>query len=207
VAARAFAELREAATHPARVIVLGPAHRVPVEGLAVPRAFAFATPLGDIQLDHDAIAALIDDGGAVASDRAHAQEHSIEVQLPFLQETLGDFRLLPILAGYESAERIAEVLDPLLTDDTLLLVSTDLSHFQTARDAATLDRRTIQRIEMLATDLYGDDACGCCAVNALNALARQHGWTVHRLSYGNSADAGGPDDRVVGYAAFAYRAQ
>lgn len=205
VAARAFAELRDAATHPARVIVLGPAHRVPVEGLAVPRSFAFATPLGDVQLDHDAVSQLLDSGVAVASDRAHAREHSIEVQLPFLQETLGDFRLVPILVGYESAGPIAEALEPLLRADTLLLVSSDLSHFHPEREARDLDRRTIERIETLATDLYGADACGCCAVNALNDLASRRGWTAHQLTYRNSADAGGPEYRVVGYASFAYR--
>lgn len=204
LAARAYAELRDAGRHPTRVALIGPAHRVPVEGLTVPRCFAFATPLGDVHVDRDAVADMLAAGTAVASDRAHAKEHSLEVQLPFLQEALGDFLLVPMLVGYEEPDTVAAALDPLVDDETLLIVSTDLSHFHEVAEARTLDHRTIERIRELDTTLYGDDACGCHAVNALNAIAKRRGWDVRMLGYRNSADGGGPDYRVVGYGAFAY---
>lgn len=206
MAARAYAELRDGGDHPRRVVLLGPPHRVPVDGLAAPRAWAFATPLGDVHLDREAIDALVASGAVSASDHAHAAEHSLEVQLPFLIEAIGDFEFVPLLVGASDPAGAARVLAELADEATLVVASSDLSHFHRDAEARAIDAATLARIERLEPTLAGHQACGCHAVNALLRLARERRWVPDVLGYGSSADAGGPTDRVVGYTAIAFHA-
>lgn len=202
VAAHAFAALRDSAS--ARVVVIGPAHYVRLSGIAVPTANAFDTPLGRVPVDRAAITALADLPGVRAADAAHAPEHALEVELPFLQMVLGSFSLVPLLVGDAEPHKVGEVLGR-LWDQALIVVSSDLSHYldyDTARrrDAATA--AAIERRDWAA--LGSNDACGFLAVAGLLQQAERRGLTVQRLSLCNSGDTAGPRDRVVGYGAWAF---
>ncbi|WP_418320423.1 AmmeMemoRadiSam system protein B [Piscinibacter sakaiensis] len=203
VAGRAYAQMAPWASKIRRVVLLGPTHRVRVDGLAVPTVDAFETPLGRICIDRaarDSIAALPQ---VVRSDRAHAQEHSLEVQLPFLQAVLGDsFELLPLAVGNADPEQVAEVIERLWGgDETLIVISTDLSHYLPYDDARTTDRMTTARMVDLATDFDPFEACGAHALNGAMLAARRHGLHAQLLDLRNSGDTAGDRQRVVGYAA------
>lgn len=197
VAASAYALLRGRRYE--RVVLLGPAHRVPLDGIAVPTVSRFRTPLGDIALDTDLIARL----NVARRDDAHAREHCLEVQLPFLQCLLPGFRLVPVVVGDASAQQVADVLDAAVDADTLVIVSTDLSHYHDDASARRLDASTVARIEALATDLDGSEACGATALNGFLRYAALRQWRVARLDVRNSGDTAGDRSRVVGYASFA----
>lgn len=187
-----------------RVVLLGPTHRVAVRGLAVPTVTAFATPLGDIPIDQAALAAVADLPQVVASDLAHAQEHSLEVHLPFLQKVLGDFALAPFAVGQASPDAVAEVLERLWGGpETLIVVSSDLSHFHTYREAQRLDAATCQAILRFSTALDPEQACGAYPINGLLLAAHRHGLAARLIDLCNSGDTAGDKSRVVGYAAFA----
>lgn len=204
-AARAYALLRPLRGHIRRVVLLGPTHRVAVRGIAAPAAQHFRTPLGDIPLDTAAIAALRDLPQMIVSDAAHAQEHSLEVHLPFLQTVLGNFTLVPLAVGDAGPEEIAQVLRRLWGgDETLIVVSSDLSHFHRYAAAQALDRATADAILQLQTDLEPQQACGALPVNGLNLLARELGLHPALIDLCNSGDTAGDKSRVVGYASFAY---
>lgn len=204
-AARAYALLQPLRGRIRRVVLLGPVHRVAVRGIAVPATQCFRTPLGDIALDTAAIAALHDLPQTVVSDAAHAQEHSLEVHLPFLQSVLGDFKLAPLAVGDAAPAEVAQVLRRLWGgDDTLIVVSSDLSHFHRYSAAQTLDRTTADAILELRSDLDPEQACGALPVNGLNLLARELGLRNTLVDLCNSGDTAGDKNRVVGYAAFAY---
>lgn len=204
-AARAYALLQPLRGSIRRVVLLGPTHRVAVRGIAAPAAQRFRTPLGDIALDTAAIAALRDLPQIVVSDAVHAQEHSLEVHLPFLQTVLGDFTLVPLAVGDASPEQIAQVLRRLWGgNETLIVVSSDLSHFHRYEAAQTLDRSTAAAILQLRSDLDPEQACGALPVNGLNLLARETGLHNTLIDLCNSGDTSGDKSRVVGYAAFAY---
>lgn len=204
-AARVYALLRPLQGRIRRVVLLGPAHRVAVRGIAAPVAQHFRTPLGDITLDTASIAALRDLPQMVASDAAHAQEHSLEVHLPFLQAVLGDFMLVPLAVGDASPAEVAQVLRRLWGgDETLIVISSDLSHFHRYAAAQALDRATADAILQLRTDLEPEQACGALPVNGLNLLARELGLQPALIDLCNSGDTCGDKSRVVGYAAFAY---
>jgi AmmeMemoRadiSam system protein B/AmmeMemoRadiSam system protein A len=204
VAARAYDELAAARGTVRRVVVLGPVHRVPVRGLAVPGSHAFATPLGTIPVDREALAAVRDLPQVVQSDAAHALEHSLEVQLPFLQKQLGDFSLVPFAVGMAGAHEVAEVIERLWGGpETLVVVSTDLSHYHAYDEARRIDGATVSRIASLATDLGHDEACGATPLNGLLAIARRKRLAVRMLAACNSGDTAGAKDRVVGYSALA----
>jgi AmmeMemoRadiSam system protein B/AmmeMemoRadiSam system protein A len=204
IAARAYDELRGARDAVRRVVLLGPVHRVPVRGLAVPSAEAFATPLGAVRVDRGAIAALADLPQVVPSDRAHALEHSLEVQLPFLQRVLGEFSVVPLAVGDASVPEVAEVIERLWGgEETLIVVSTDLSHYHAYDAARRLDAVTLARIAACAIDLDHDEACGATPLNGLLACAKRRVLDVQLLAACNSGDTAGPEDRVVGYASFA----
>ena len=204
VAARAYDELGPARGSVRRVVLLGPVHRVPVRGLALPAAQAFATPLGAIRVDRDAIAAVRDLPQVVQSDAAHALEHSLEVQLPFLQKQLGDFSLVPFAVGSASVAEVAEVIERLWGGrETLVVLSTDLSHYHGYEEARRIDGATVSRIAGLADDLGHDEACGATPLNGLLAVARRKGLAIRLLDVRNSGDTAGTKDRVVGYSAFA----
>lgn len=205
VAARAYALLRPAAAGIRRVVLLGPTHRVGVRGLALPSVDGFATPLGRVDIDRAAVAALRDLPQVVVADAPHAQEHSLEVQLPFLQAVLDDFRLLPLAVGLASAEAVAEVLDRLWGgDETLIVVSSDLSHYLPYAEACAIDGETAGRILGLACDIGHDEACGATPLNGLLLAARRHGLTARLVDLCNSGDTAGDRRRVVGYGAFAF---
>jgi AmmeMemoRadiSam system protein B len=207
VAAQAYARLRGPRAHGLRrVVLLGPAHRVALEGLAAPEAEAFDTPLGRVELDTDAMADLDDLPQVMRSDRAHAREHSIEVQLPFLQALLGDgFALVPLVVGRAGAEAVAQVLERLWGgDETLIVISSDLSHYLPYEQARAVDRATAQRILALDAGLGPEEACGAAAINGALRAARRHGLEPRLLDLRNSGDTAGDRLRVVGYGAIVF---
>ena len=204
-AAMAYAALAPWRSTIRRVLLLGPTHRVAVDGIAVPKADAFATPLGTIPLDGAAIARLAALPQIVFSDRAHAEEHSLEVHLPFLQRMLDDFTLVPLAVGHAAAEAVAEVLGLLWGgSETLIVISSDLSHFLPYAAANQVDRDTCQHILQLDTHIRTDQACGAYPVNGLLLAARRRGLVPQLIHRCNSGDTAGDRQRVVGYAAFAF---
>lgn len=187
-----------------RVVLLGPAHRVYLQGMALPSADTFTTPLGDVPVDADAVKQVLGLPGTQVSDEAHAQEHSLEVHLPFLQTVLEDFQIVPIVVGICPAHEVESVLGALWGgDETLIVVSSDLSHFHSYESAREIDARTTARIEAREATLHGDDACGAYAVNGLLLAATSHGLKVRTLDTRNSGDTAGDKSRVVGYGAYA----
>ncbi|PKO92393.1 MAG: AmmeMemoRadiSam system protein B [Betaproteobacteria bacterium HGW-Betaproteobacteria-10] len=204
-AAMAYAMLAPWRASIRRVILLGPTHRVAVDGLALPKSEAFATPLGTVPLDKPAIAQLADLPQIVFSDHVHAAEHSLEVHLPFLQRTLDDFTLVPLAVGNASPQDVAEVLDRLWGDAaTLIVISSDLSHFLTYASANQVDRETCQRILQLDTHIHPEQACGAYPINGLLLAAGQRHLAPQLIYHCNSGDTAGDKQRVVGYAAFAF---
>ncbi len=188
-----------------RIVLLGPTHRVAVNGLALPSSTAFATPLGNVAIDQQAVAAIADLPQVVVSDAAHTLEHSLEVQLPFLQTVFGDFSLLPLAVGHAPPEQIAEVLERLWGgEETLIVVSSDLSHYLPYDAARKIDAQTAQRILNCDPTIDHQHACGASPVNGLLLAARQHGLKAQLLDLRNSGDTAGDRSRVVGYAAFAF---
>lgn len=203
MAARAYGILARYAEGISRVVLFGPAHRVPLRGMAVPAAEAFATPLGTVPLDLETLRFAAGLPGVCISGEAHRLEHSLEVQLPFLQTVLGDFSLVPVLVGSCDAATVAGALDALWGGaETLVVVSTDLSHFHDYDEARRRDARTCRRLLEKDASLNGGDACGAYALNGL--LSSRHGRSlmVEQLGVCNSGDTAGSRDRVVGYGAF-----
>jgi len=204
VAAAAYRRLAPLAGHIERVVLLGPAHRVYLREIAVPGDDRFATPLGEVPLDRQAIGTALELPHVVASRDAHALEHSLEVQVPFLQRTLGAFTLVPLVVGDVAAETVAAVLERLWGDDTtLIVISTDLSHYHPYEEARRIDGDTVQALERFDRDLAGSQACGARALNGLALVARRRELAIERLDVRNSGDTAGPRDRVVGYGAWA----
>ena len=205
IAASAYAALKNIAPDIRRVVLLGPTHRVAVHGLALPGAGAFATPLGTVQVDAAAAQAIARLPQVTVSTQAHAQEHSLEVQLPFLQTVLPDFKLLPLAVGTATPEEVAEVLEVLWGgDETLIVVSSDLSHYLPYDTARQADASSTQGILTLKHTLSHEQACGATPINGLLLAARRHHLTPHLLDLRNSGDTAGPRDGVVGYASFAF---
>ncbi len=208
VAAHAYALLTpRRARRINRVVLLGPAHRVAVPGLAASKADAFETPLGQIALDVAVLASLDDLPQVVRDDRAHEREHSLEVQLPFLQTLLGSFTLVPLVVGDVSAEAVAQVLERLWGgEETLIVISSDFSHYLPYEQAQAVDRATAQRILRFDSGVSPHEACGAAAINGALLAARRHGLAPRLLDLRNSGDTAGDRDRVVGYGAFAFEA-
>ncbi len=205
IAASAYALLTPFAATIRRVVLLGPCHRIAVRGLAVPNARAFATPLGEIPLDQEAIAAARKLPQVIQHNGAHADEHSLEVQLPFLQEVLGDFSLVPFAVGYATPDEVAAVLDLLWGgSETLIVISSDLSHYHPYAGAQRLDRLTADEIIHLHLLVDHEQACGATPINGLIELAQRRGLRPQLLDLRNSGDTAGDKSRVVGYASFAF---
>jgi AmmeMemoRadiSam system protein B/AmmeMemoRadiSam system protein A len=204
VAAHAYDELSPARGVAKRVVLLGPVHRVPVRGLAAPGATAFATPLGEIQVDRAALRSVQDLPQVVESDAAHAFEHSLEVQLPFLQQVLGEFALVPFAVGMASVGEVAQVIERLWSEpETVVIVSTDLSHYHSYQDARRIDSGTLARVAAYATDIDHDEACGATPLNGLLSFAKTRSMRIKQLAACNSGDTAGDKGRVVGYSSFA----
>ena len=206
IAARLYHQLSRWKSLYRHIILLGPTHRVAVHGLAVPACDAFATPLGEVRVDTEARATLSELTQVGISDVVHAQEHALEVQLPFLQVVLDDFTVLPLAVGDAEPESVAEVLDHLWGGpETLIMVSSDLSHYLPYEAARQADARTAEHI--LALDRLADSswACGAAPINGLLYAARRHGLHAELIDLRNSGDTAGDRQRVVGYGAFAFR--
>ena len=187
-----------------RVVIMGPVHRVPVRGLALPGSEAFDTPLGRVPVDTEALHRLRGLPQVVTSTAAHAQEHSLEVQLPFLQRVLGSFTLVPFAVGDATPEEVAAVLERLWGGrETLFVLSTDLSHYHPYEEAKRIDGATVARIAQLATDLEHHEACGATPLNGLLYAAKRRALSIRMLAASNSGDTAGGKSRVVGYASFA----
>jgi AmmeMemoRadiSam system protein B/AmmeMemoRadiSam system protein A len=205
VAAEAYDRLRPARGIVRRVVLLGPCHRVPVRGLALPEASVFATPLGEVPLDREAIATLAGLPQVVVSRAVHAEEHALEVQLPFLQRVLGEFSLVPLAVGEATPEEVSAVIERLWGGkETLIVISSDLSHYHPYAEACAIDRRTAQSILDYSADIDHEQACGATPVAGLLLAARRHKLKVELLDLRNSGDTAGGRARVVGYAAFAF---
>lgn len=200
-----YARLRRLRGVVTRVVLLGPAHREWVEGLAVPSVDAFATPIGAVPIDADLRRRVLALPGVALDDRAHAREHSLEVQLPFLLATVGTFTLLPLAVGDASPEQVATVIEAVWGGpETLVVVSSDLSHYHDYERARAQDTRTAAAIVAMAEPaIADDDACGARPVRGLLVAARRHGLGVRLLDLRSSGDTAGDRDRVVGYGAFA----
>jgi MEMO1 family protein len=205
VAGRGYARLLVRTAPIERVVLVGPTHRVPVEGIVVSSAASFATPLGLVPVDQEATSAVLTHATCKVDDDTHRREHSLEVQLPFLQRVLEGFSIVPLLAGRISAEAIADVLDTVWGGpETLIVVTTDLSHYHDHETASDLDRRTAEVIvsgDASAVSLR--DACGAVPLAGVLEAARRRGLHVDLLDLRTSGDTAGTKDRVVGYGAFA----
>lgn len=206
IAATAYKRLAPVRDTIKRVILLGPCHRVAVRGLALSGADAFVTPLGEIPLDKEAAAAIADLPDVAVFDETHKLEHSLEVHLPFLQTVLGDFKLLPLVVGEATPESVAEVLDKLWGgDETLIVISSDLSHYLNYDAAREIDGATCKAIEdMTPEKIQRGGACGRFPVSGLLALAKRRGMSVETVDLRNSGDTAGPRDRVVGYGSWLF---
>jgi len=205
IAASAYAALKKIAAHIRRVVLLGPTHRVAVHGMALPGVDAFATPLGIVQIDADAAKSIRHLSQVIVSTQAHAQEHSLEVQLPFLQAILPDFKLLPLAVGTASTEEVAEVLELLWGgEETLIVISSDLSHYLPYDMANRVDSTTVQSVLDLSSVVQHEHACGATPINGLLLAAQQHHLSPQLLDLRNSGDTAGSRDGVVGYASIAF---
>ncbi|MES9953444.1 MAG: AmmeMemoRadiSam system protein B [Candidatus Thiodiazotropha sp. 6PLUC2] len=206
VAATVYARLKSVTEKIQRVVLLGPSHRVPFLGLAVSGADYFRTPLGDIALDREAIAQLVDMPQVAYLDQAHTNEHSLEVQLPFLQQVLESFSLIPIVVGDVSGEVVSEVLGKLWGgDETLIVISSDLSHYHDYVTAQRMDQQTSESILSLDPDsIRYEDACGRIPIQGLLLQAKKLGLQGEIIDLRNSGDTAGDKNRVVGYGAYAF---
>jgi len=204
VAGCAYRLLRDSGAAIRHVVMLGPSHRVPMRGLAVPSVDSFATPLGDVPLDVSGRQRLRELGLVGVSDAPHAAEHSLEVQLPFLQVVLGEFDILPIAIGLSPPDQAARALEAAWGEaDTLIVVSSDLSHYHTSEEARQLDSQATQSILERRSDLPDEQACGARAINGLMQVARRRSLDVELLDQRNSGDTAGDRSRVVGYGSYA----
>jgi AmmeMemoRadiSam system protein B len=201
----AFAALARRADEIEKVVILGPAHRVPVRGLALPGALAFDTPLGTVRVDDELAAAIGNLPQVEVSDAAHQLEHSLEVEIPFLQVVLGEFTILPLVVGDASAAEVAEVLDLVWGGpETAIVVSSDLSHYLAYDEARRVDAATVDRMLDLAGPIRPTEACGAYPINGLLEAVRQRGLEAELLDLRNSGDTAGDRRQVVGYTAIAF---
>jgi len=202
-AAYAYRYIKSYAEGISRVVLMGPAHRVALSGLAIPSMSQFSSPLGNIDLDKQNLEKLEALNFVSIDDTAHAVEHSLEVQLPFLQSVLIDFALTPVVVGACSPKELAIVINTLWGgDETLFICSTDLSHYHAYSDAKRIDAITCDKIKNRQNNISGEQACGCYPLNGVLQVAQERHLEVKQLYYCNSGDTAGAQDAVVGYGAF-----
>lgn len=202
-AAKAYRQLLPLADKIKRIILIGPSHRYYFRGCALPPADVFATPLGNFTLSTQTIATLSELEDVELSEQAHALEHSLEVQLPFIQTIFNNFSLLPILTSNVSPAVLAKLIDSLWqSDDTLLIISSDLSHFHPYSQAQRIDRQTCQLIEQFEPSITPEQACGSTGINTLLLLAKRRGYQLKRVELINSGDTAGDKEKVVGYVSY-----
>ncbi len=189
-----------------RVILMGPAHRVGFHGLATTSVSHYSTPLGDVAIDKAAINVIESLPQVVNLDRAHTHEHSLEVQIPFLQNLLDEFTLVPLVVGDCNSQQVAEVLELLWGgEETLIVISSDLSHYNSYEEAVQRDRKTSESIiNMRPENIEFDDACGRIPIKGLLQVAEQHQLKPQQVELKNSGDTAGSKDRVVGYGAYIF---
>ena len=206
IAASAYARAAKGRGQVRRVVLIGPSHRVALRGIGVSAVAGFTTPLGVVPVDVEAVAKLRQLPQVLLSDEAHRREHSLEVQIPFLQMCLGDFMLVPLVVGEASAEEVDEVLECLWGgEETLLVISSDLSHYHDYATAQRIDRATSTAIIALdQTGIGYDQACGRNPILGLLLAARRHHLKAELVDLRNSGDTAGPRDRVVGYGAYVF---
>lgn len=206
IAATAFAQLAPIASRIRRVVMLGPAHRLPFGGIAYPSADRLLTPLGPVTVDRSALAGLADLPQIRCLDAAFDGEHCLEVQFPFLLRTLIDFRVVPMIVGSAQPAAVSEVIERLWGgDETLIVISSDLSHYLDYETATRVDRETTRAIEHLEPEsLDHHGACGATPIAGLLLAARRRGMQVRTLDLRNSGDTSGSRDQVVGYGAYAF---
>lgn len=185
------------------LLLMGPAHRVPLSGLAVPSSTMFATPMGNYPLATDLIKQLVATGFAIYDDNTHLNEHSLEVQIPFLQHLGVETPLIPVVVGWSSPRSVAKVIEFVASrSNTLVMVSSDLSHFHTYPEAKKIDQQTTDRILNMEADIQPEEACGCTAINGLLYWLKESGSSIQTVSQCNSGDTAGDKQRVVGYASY-----
>lgn len=206
IAASVYARLRATRAIIARVVLLGPSHRVGFRGIALSEADAYETPLGPVTIDKAALAAIVHLPGVGYLEQAHTREHSLEVHLPFLQEVLGDFTLVPLVVGDATPAQVGAVLEVLWGGpETLIVISSDLSHYHDYQTARRLDSATSQAIETLRFEDIGyEDACGRHPISGLLWVARRKGLQGQTIDLRNSGDTAGPREQVVGYGAYVF---
>jgi len=206
VAASAYQAIKHRANEVSRVVLMGPSHRVGFHGIATPSAIEYSMPFGAVKVDRAAISLLSTLPQVQQLDQAHQLEHSLEVQLPFLQSVLDSFTLVPLVVGECTANQVAEVLELLWDgDETLIVISSDLSHYHSYETAREMDRRTSDAILNLSPeDIHYADACGRNPVNGLLLAARHHKLKPSLIDLRNSGDTAGTRDRVVGYGAYLF---
>jgi len=211
IAATAYQLLRNSAHLFSRVVLLGPSHHVGLDGCAVPESDWFMTPMGKVAIDKKGVESLLDAGLAVKSERVHHWEHSLEVQLPFLQYCLNNFILLPLVIGYSQPENVRRILEHVDQEpSTIVIVSSDLSHYHPYNEANEIDCNTIENILSFQTNIHPQQACGCNSINGLLEYAKEQLWQIKCISYTNSGDVLARHERrsptnadeVVGYASF-----
>ncbi|MCE0495514.1 AmmeMemoRadiSam system protein B [Vibrio salinus] len=202
-AARAYALVRQQKDKIKKVLLVGPSHRVYFKGCAVPACDQFCSPLGNLDIAQDTLKLLKENTLVTFSDSLHQQEHSLEVQLPFLQVCLNpEIRLMPLLVCDISASELATIIDALWDEETLLVISSDLSHFHTYTEANRIDRHTCHKIAHFQAEITPQEACGCTGINALLLLAKKNGYQLEQLQHNNSGDTSGDLSRVVGYVSY-----
>lgn len=207
IAASAYARLMAARETITRVILLGPAHRVALRGLALPSVDSLATPLGEVPVDKEGVAQIAHLPQVCVMDEAHASEHSLEVHLPFLQAVLSRFTLVPLAVGEATPAEVGEVLECLWGGlETLIVISSDLSHYHDYQTAQRMDSATSRAIEQLRPeDIKYEQACGRIPINGLLHVARKRGLSAETIDLRNSGDTAGPRDQVVGYGAYVFQ--
>ena len=203
IAASCYSPLKKRAQEINKVVLLGPSHYVGFLGMAVPSVDYFETPLGKISIDDELRKQALDCEEVITYDQAHMQEHSLEVHLPFLQESLNGFSLLPVVVGECDPQTVSRLLKSLWgNDDTLIVISTDLSHFKTYEDASNTDAETCKKIEQMSIDFDHNSACGSRPLHGFLTAAKEKGIKAKLIDLRNSGDTSGSKDRVVGYASF-----